>query len=110
MPAVSLIGAPTDVGASRKGCRLGPAALRVAGVGAALRGFDCDVRDCGDLAGPPNPELPPTDGYRHLTEVIAWNRTVHDATAAELADGRLPILLGGDHSVAIGSISAVAAH
>ena len=110
MPRVSLIGAPTDVGASRKGCRLGPAALRVAGVGTALRGFDCDVRDTGDLTGPPNPELPPTDGYRHLPEVIAWNRTVHDATAAELADGRLPILLGGDHSVAIGSISAVAAH
>lgn len=110
MPRVSLIGAPTDVGASRKGCRLGPAALRVAGIGTALRGFDCDVRDRGDLAGPANPELPPVDGYRHLPEVIAWNRAVHGATAAELADGRLPILLGGDHSIAIGSISAVAAH
>ena len=110
MPRVSLIGAPTDVGASRKGCRLGPAALRVAGIGTALRGFDRDVRDCGDLTGPANPELPAVNGYRHLPEVIAWNRTVHDATAAELADGRLPILLGGDHSVAIGSISAVAAH
>lgn len=110
MPRVSLIGAPTDVGASRKGCRLGPAALRVAGTGTALRAFDCDVRDCGDLTGPPNPELPAVDGYRHLPEVIAWNRAVHGATAAELAQGRLPILLGGDHSVAIGSISAVAAH
>ena len=109
MHHVSLIGAPTDIGASRKGCRLGPSALRVAGIGAALRGFDCDVRDVGDLTGPPNPEGPPVQGYRHLAEVIAWNRAVYEATAAELADGRLPILLGGDHCLAIGSISAVAA-
>ncbi len=107
---VSLIGAPTDIGASRLGCRLGPQALRVAGIGPALAAFGCDVRDVGDLVGPDNPQLPPVDGYRHLDEVISWNRAVYQATAAELADGRLPILLGGDHSLAIGSISAVAAH
>jgi len=107
---VSLIGAPTDIGASRLGCRLGPQALRVAGLGSALAGFGCDVRDVGDLTGPDNPQLPPVNGYRHLDEVIAWNRAVYEATAQELADGRLPILLGGDHSLAIGSISAVAAH
>ncbi len=107
---VSLIGAPTDVGASRLGCRLGPQALRVAGLGPALAAFGCDVRDVGDLSGPENPELPPVGGYRHLDEVTAWNRAVFEATTAELAEGRLPILLGGDHSLAIGSISAVAAH
>ncbi len=110
MPQVSLIGAPTDIGASRLGCRLGPQALRVAGIGAALERFGCDVLDTGDLAGPENPQQPPVDGYRHLAEVTQWNRVVYAATAAELADGRLPILLGGDHSLAIGSISAVAAH
>ncbi|MCB0912765.1 MAG: arginase [Propionibacteriaceae bacterium] len=110
MHQVSLIGAPTDVGASRAGCRLGPQALRVAGIAEALAGFGCDVRDAGDLAGPENPQLPPVDGYRHLPEVTEWNRRVFDATTAELASGRLPILLGGDHSLAIGSISAVAAH
>lgn len=107
---VSLIGVPTDIGASRLGCRLGPQALRVAGMAQALAGFGCEVRDVGDLTGPANPQHPPVNGYRHLPEAAAWNRTVFDATAAELADGRLPILLGGDHSVAIGSISAVAAH
>jgi arginase len=107
---VSLIGVPTDIGASRLGCRLGPQALRVAGIAAALTEFGCEVRDIGDLAGPDNPQLPPVDGYRHLSQAIEWNRAVFDATAAELADGRLPILLGGDHSVAIGSVSAVAAH
>ena len=107
---VSLIGAPTDVGASTVGCRLGPQALRVAGIGDAIESFGTDVRDVGDLTGPPNPVLPPVDGYRHLDEVTAWNVGVRDAVAAELADGRLPILLGGDHCLAIGSISAVAAH
>ncbi|MCA0294027.1 MAG: arginase [Actinobacteria bacterium] len=110
MPQVSLIGAPTDIGASRLGCRLGPQSLRVAGIGDALREYGCEVRDTGDLTGPENPELPPVDGYRHLPEVVEWNRAVYSATAAELADGRLPILLGGDHCLAIGSISAVAAH
>ncbi len=107
---VSLIGAPTDIGASRVGCRLGPQALRVAGIADALRRFNCDVRDVGDLAGPENPQLPAVDGYRHLPQVIEWCTTVYGATAAELAAGRLPILMGGDHSLAIGSISAVAAH
>lgn len=110
MAQVSLIGAPTDVGASRLGCRLGPQALRVAGLGPALEAFGCSVRDVGDLSGPDNPELPPVKGYRHLAEVAEWNRAVYSATADQLAQGRLPILLGGDHSQAIGSISAVAAH
>lgn len=107
---LSLIGAPTDVGASVAGCRLGPGALRVAGVGRGLAGLGRDVTDIGDLSGPPNPMAPPVDGYRHLDEVVAWNVAVRDAVAAELTAGRLPILLGGDHSLAIGSISAVAAH
>lgn len=107
---VSLIGAPTDVGASRLGCRLAPQAFRVAGIAGALAGFGCDVRDTGDLTGPENPQSGAVDGYRHLAEVVAWNQAVYHATARELSEGRLPILLGGDHSLAIGSISAVAAH
>jgi len=106
--AISLIGAPTDVGAGRRGASMGPEALRVAGLSPAIAHFGADVKDCGDLAGPPNPQRPPVDGYRHLEEVAAWNRTLHDAVYAELVAGRLPILLGGDHSLAIGSISAVA--
>ena len=107
---ISLIGAPTDVGAGRQGSRLGPQALRTAGLGAALHGLGLNVRDCGDLTGPANPGLQPVDGYRHLAEVAAWNATVQAAVHAELAQGRLPVLLGGDHSLAIGSISAVARH
>ncbi len=110
MVAISLVGAPTDVGASRIGCRLGPGALRIAGLDDSLVASGFDVRDCGDLTGPPNPGLPPVRGYRHLAEVAAWNRALYGAVRAELRDGRLPIVLGGDHSLAIGSIAAVADH
>jgi arginase len=107
-PTVALIGAPTDVGAGARGASMGPEALRVANLQAVLEGQGLTVLDRGNLAGPPNPWQPPVDGYRHLPEVVAWNQLVHDAVLAELGLQRLPILLGGDHSLAIGSISAVA--
>ena len=107
---VSLIGAPTDVGAGTRGASMGPEALRVANIGPVLTGHGLDVVDRGNLAGPPNPGLPAVDGYRHLPEVLAWNLAVHDAVYAELQLGRRPILLGGDHCLGIGSISAVARH
>ncbi len=105
---VSLIGAPTDVGAADRGASMGPEALRVAGLQRALEGRGLAVLDRGNLAGPGNPSSPPVGGYRHLPEVTAWNQLVHGAVYGELAAGRLPILLGGDHSLGIGSISAVA--
>ena len=110
MTSISLIGAPTDIGASTRGASMGPEALRVAGLRDTLESQGLEVRDRGNLAGPGNPCLPPVDGYRHLAEVTEWNRLVHDAVHGELDAGRLPILLGGDHSLAIGSISAVARH
>lgn len=108
--AVSLIGAPTDIGAGCKGASMGPEALRVAGIATVLRGLGLEVKDCGNLSGPANPWLPPVEGYRHLAEVVAWNRSVHDAVLDELHLNRLPIVLGGDHCLGIGSISAVARH
>jgi arginase len=107
---VSLIGAPTDIGAGTRGASMGPEALRVAGLGPTLEGHGLEVVDRGNLLGPANPWLDAVDGYRHLPEVVAWNQAVHDAVHAELQDGRLPILLGGDHCLGIGSISAVARH
>ena len=108
--AVSLIGAPTDVGAADRGASMGPEAMRVAGLQRALEARGLAVIDHGNLAGPGNPNGPPVGGYRHLPEVTAWNRAVHAAIYDELVAERLPILLGGDHSLAIGSISAVARH
>ncbi len=110
MQGVSLIGAPTDVGAGMRGARMGPAALRVAGIAEAVARFGIDVRDCGNLDGPVNPWLDAVDGFRHLPEVVVWNQLLHDAVFAELSNARLPIVLGGDHCLGIGSISAVARH
>ena len=86
---------------------MGPEALRVARLGERLARRGMHVVDRGNVAGPLNPWLPPTDGYRHLPEATAWNTSVHDAVYAELTAGNLPIMLGGDHCLAIGSISAV---
>lgn len=107
-PPVSLIGAPTDIGAGHLGARLGPEALRIAGLPQALVARGIDVVDRGNLDGPRNPWQPPAEGYRHLPEVVAWNRAVMDAVLAELRDNRMPILLGGDHCLGLGSITAVA--
>jgi arginase len=107
---ISIIGAPTDIGAGSRGASMGPEALRVANIVPVLQGHGLEVIDLGNLSGPANPWLPPTDGYRHLHEVVAWNKAVHEAVHAELGIGRLPILLGGDHCLGLGSISAVARH
>lgn len=107
---VSLIGVPTDVGASERGCSMGPEALRVAGLQAALMQRGLAVVDRGNLQGPGNPWQRARNGYRHLDEVVTWNRSVYHAVYAELTQGHLPVVLGGDHCLAIGSVSAVARH
>jgi arginase len=107
-PTIGLIGAPTDVGASMRGAAMGPEALRVAGLPQALSAQGLVVVDHGNLNGPANPEQASIEGYRHLPEVLAWNQAVHGAVVQALAQGQLPILMGGDHCLAVGSIAAVA--
>ncbi|CAM5195277.1 Arginase OS=Castellaniella defragrans OX=75697 GN=HNR28_001978 PE=3 SV=1 [Castellaniella defragrans] len=110
MREVGVLGVPTDIGAGTRGASMGPEALRVAGLLRALAALGLTVTDAGNLEGPLNPWLPPEHGYRHLPQVIAWNLAVYQAMRAQLAAGRLPLMLGGDHSLAIASVSAVARH
>ncbi|MBY0573910.1 MAG: arginase [Undibacterium sp.] len=110
MKTISLIGAPTDVGASVKGAGMGPDALRVAGLVEALEARELTVLDHGNLHGPANPWQAPVNGLRHLNEAIEWNQAVYDEVSATLKLGHIPMMLGGDHCLAIGSISAVAKH
>ncbi len=107
---LSLIGAPTDVGAGDRGASMGPEALRVAGLQRALEAHGLQVIDQGNLSGPTNPWQAPVAGYRHLPEVVQWNQQVFGAVLAALRNGHLPILMGGDHCLGLGSISAVARH
>lgn len=120
-PTLHLIGAPCDAGASVRGASMGPEALRVAGIAEALVARGHPVIDRGNLAGPGVPfaafdESPRQAAtHKHLPEVREWNRLVYEAFAEVLAfnDGartHLPVLLGGDHSLAVGSVAAVADH
>jgi arginase len=89
---------------------MGPEALRVAGLDLMLRKMGFTVADAGNIAGPPNPDAAVKGGYRHLAETAEWCRNLQAAVTASLAAGRLPLVMGGDHSIAIGSIAAVARH
>ena len=109
---VTLIGVPTDIGAGRMGAAMGPDALRVAQLAPALERLGREVRDLGNLAGPPNPrgERDAVSGLRNVEQVLAWNRATHGAVHQVLRDRRVPVMMGGDHCLAVGSISAVARH
>ena len=103
-----MIGAPTDIGAKHRGSAMGPEAIRVAGAEGSLRRLGLEVEDWGNVSGPANPDAPPVDGYRHLKETVAWCEAARDAVYKALRAGVFPILLGGDHALAIGSVAAVA--
>ena len=108
MNTVSLIGVPCDTGAARRGASLGPDALRVAGIKHHLARLGVEVEDRGNLAGPEYPAAQPINGYRHLEETVLWCRYVHDAVLEMATQNRTPVVLGGDHSIAVGSIAAIA--
>jgi len=107
---LDLIGVPMDVGAGCRGMGFAPEALRIAGLARMLEDLGCRVTDFGDLSGPRRPETAIGDGLRHLEEVAAWCRAVRDKVEQVLVSGHLPIVLGGDHSLSIGSIAGVARH
>lgn len=107
---IGFIGAPGDAGANRPGASQAPAALRAAGLPQALHACQLSVHDAGDLPFPAGHPMPETPGYHQLPQVVRWARATHDAVLAELTRQRLPVLLGGDHSLSIGSLSAVARH
>ena len=103
-----LIGAPVDEGQSRPGCLMGPAAYRVAGLGRTLTALGHTVEDRGDVdPGPPGIETTSNPAVHHLPETLAWTRALSDAAQAAMADG-LPIFMGGDHSLSLGSVAGVA--
>jgi arginase len=108
--AVSLIGVPTDVGAGVLGTAMGPEALRVAGLVEGLEALGCTVTDHGNLTGPRTPRTREPGGLRNLPEVIQWCDATHTAVLEALQAASIPVVLGGDHCVAMGSIAAVARH
>ncbi|RJE82648.1 arginase [Paracoccus onubensis] len=105
-----LLGAPVDEGQRRPGCLMGPAAYRVAGLVKTLEALGHSVEDRGDVVpAAPGQEICDNPAVHHLPEIIGWTKALRDATSAALADG-MPIILGGDHSLALGSVAGVASH
>jgi arginase len=109
---IAVLGAPIEIGASQRGTLMGPAALRTAGLLTVLEELDFAVEDHGDLTVggvAPLMDIPP-ENTKHYREIQRWIRTI-SARAYELAKtGAIPIFLGGDHSLSMGSINGVARH
>jgi arginase len=90
---------------------MGPAALRKAGLGARIRELGYEVADCGNIFVEQVEQLQDADPNAHyLEEIAAASRRLAATTREALEAGGLPVVLGGDHSIAIGSVSGVAAH
>ncbi len=105
-----LIGAPIDAGQRYPGCLMGPAAYRTAGLGRALAVLGHTVEDLGDVALPPLQDAACANPAVHsLAEVLGWTAALRDAGRAAMARG-LPVFMGGDHSLSLGSIAGVAEH
>jgi arginase len=109
---IAVLGAPIDIGASQRGTLMGPAALRTAGLLTVLEGLGFDVEDHGDLSIGEVLELAdaPPDNAKHYREIQSWSRALN-SRAYELAQsGAIPIFLGGDHTLSMGSINGIARH
>jgi arginase len=109
---IAVLGAPIEIGASQRGTLMGPAALRTAGLLTVLEELDFAVEDHGDLSVEGVAALTdtPPQNAKHYREIQRWIRTI-SARAYELArSGAVPIFLGGDHSLSMGSINGVARH
>ncbi|MCB9229898.1 MAG: arginase [Deltaproteobacteria bacterium] len=106
--AVSIIGAPMDLGTHVRGAALGPDAIRLAGLHAALKNLGYDVVDCGNVEVPDRESADPGQSdQRFLPAIVGVCQHIRDLCYQALEQKRMPLLLGGDHSVAIGSLSAV---
>lgn len=108
--AITILGAPVEAGASVPGAAMGPAMLRTAGIVRTLSELGHDVEDKGDLLSPhPLVHGAVPEGKAHrFAHIASWARLLARETYAVARSGRTPVVLGGDHSLAMGSVSGIA--
>ena len=108
---VRLLGVPMDLGAGRRGVDMGPSAIRIAGVSHELRRLGFAVEDDGDI-GVPAPETrdPGQPNARYLDAIYHVCNRLRLRVRRTLDDGRIPLVMGGDHSIAIGTVAGIAEH
>lgn len=108
---IAIIGVPIDLGAGRRGVDMGPSAMRYTGLHGRLEALGYQVHDLGNLQAPMvETSAPPPPGakLRYLEPIAALCEALADAVASCREQGRLPLALGGDHSLSIGSVSGSA--
>ena len=106
-----MIGVPLDFGASRRGVEMGPAALRIAEMAESLRAMGHTVTDVGDIAVPQRATIPSdVAGCSFLPLITKACEELADETADAVAEGEVPLVLGGDHSLVAGSLAGAARH
>ena len=107
---VSLVGAGCEAGAGRRGCAMGPAAYRVAGLAEAIAGLGHPGGWTGRSGAARRVSHAADPRVANLAAVAGWTRAIMAETEGVLAAGRMPVLLGGDHSLSMGSVAGAAAH
>ncbi|GGH88949.1 arginase [Pullulanibacillus pueri] len=103
---ISIIGVPMDLGQSRRGVDMGPSAIRYAGVVEKLEALGYSVEDCGDLSIGRS-ERPTHQGLKNLKAVAKASDELYRMVKREVGKGRFPLVLGGDHSIAIGTLAGI---
>ena len=99
-----------DLGQSRRGVDMGPSAVRYAGMTERLENLDYRIKDLGDIQIPHKQEEDPNEKLHNLRRVAAVNEELADVVDKEVSSGAFPLILGGDHSISIGSIAGIAKH
>ena len=109
---IGLLGVPVEVGASQRGTLMGPAALRTAGLGTVLQTLGFHVDDHGDLSVNAHENLDdrPPDNAKNYREIQGWIRAISAKAFTIAQSGAIPIFMGGDHSLSMGSVNGVARH
>ncbi|MDI7862503.1 arginase [Rhizobiaceae bacterium n13] len=108
--AITLIGVPLEEGSGRKGCAMGPAALRIAGIHETLAELGHTVVDSGDLRPALASDLADRADAKNLQIIAGFTRDLEVRTYDVAAAGGFPLILGGDHALAMGSVSGMARH
>jgi arginase len=110
MKPVHVIGVPLDLGGGRRGVDMGPSAFRIAGLGDQLASLGFTVVDKGDLPAPiPETKRPADMKKKYVRDIAKVCQRLYDVSLKSLEEGALPLVLGGDHSLAAGSVAASAA-
>ena len=106
--SIAIIGAPMDLGAGRRGVDMGPSALRLAGLDERITGLGYDVLDLGNVKVD-QPESVPfgSETARYLPQIVNTCTRLAEAVYGALSEGRKPVVLGGDHSIAIGTVTGI---